>query len=218
MIFTKDGKTLAYEIKRKKIKHTYLRLKNQKVIISTPYHTEEAYLLQLLATHFTKFYEATTRVNLPNNTCMLWGNLYQVKEKKMTDPYEIDTLALTVYVKAGNSQEHTLAMLYQQETEKQIAVELATMIPHIKAHNIMFSSIRVKPMTTRYGSCSYHKKTISINRNLSKIDPVYLRYVLYHEFAHLRHPNHSSAYHAFLRVLFPQSVEVRKSLKKQRIS
>ncbi|NLB85347.1 MAG: M48 family metallopeptidase, partial [Acholeplasmataceae bacterium] len=53
----------------------------------------------------------------------------------------------------------------------------------------------------------------TINLFLAKIDPSYLLYVLYHEYSHLRVPNHSKEFYLLLSKLFPNYLIIRKELK-----
>ena len=50
---------------------------------------------------------------------------------------------------------------------------------------------------TRWGSCSWHTGEIRISHRLRHVPEWVLDAVLVHELAHLRHPNHSPAFHAF---------------------
>ncbi|HVW66886.1 MAG TPA: M48 family metallopeptidase [Candidatus Peribacteraceae bacterium] len=59
--------------------------------------------------------------------------------------------------------------------------------------NVPVRDVRLSFATTQWGSCS-PKGVIMLNTALLFLPPRLLRYVIIHELAHRRHPNHSDAY------------------------
>lgn len=58
------------------------------------------------------------------------------------------------------------------------------------------SSVRwVTNQSARWGSCSFHSKEIRLSNRLRAVPAWVLDAVLVHELAHLRHPDHSAAFH-----------------------
>ena len=58
------------------------------------------------------------------------------------------------------------------------------------------TSVRwVSNQSARWGSCSFHSKEIRLSHRLRTVPPWVLDAVLVHELAHLRHPDHSPAFH-----------------------
>ena len=49
---------------------------------------------------------------------------------------------------------------------------------------------------------------------LAKVDPIYLYYVLLHEYCHLIEANHSSAFYKLLDVLMENHKVIQKDLRK----
>ncbi len=82
-----------------------------------------------------------------------------------------------------------------------------------KNHNLVRDKLSIKKMSSRWGSCNKHGRTISINELLAKIDMKYLEYVLCHEYAHLEQANHSRDFYALLEKLYPNHKSVSKELK-----
>ncbi len=73
-------------------------------------------------------------------------------------------------------------------------------------------SLRVKKMKTRWGSCNYHKAYINLNLELIKKPKESIEYVVFHELAHLIHPNHSKAFYNFLTTYMPDWKKRREKL------
>ena len=77
-------------------------------------------------------------------------------------------------------------------------------------YGFRYNRVAIKHNTSNWGSCS-SKGNINLNLNLMRV-PVPLRdYILLHELTHLRHPDHSAAFHAELERLladhFAQNAE-----------
>jgi hypothetical protein len=69
------------------------------------------------------------------------------------------------------------------------------------------TSVRwVTNQSARWGSCSFHSGEIRLSHRLRAVPEWVLDAVLVHELAHLRHPNHSPAFHA-LANRFPRHKE-----------
>ncbi len=73
-------------------------------------------------------------------------------------------------------------------------------------------ALRFASQKTRWGSCSA-KGQISLNWRLVAAPPDVLDYVVVHELAHLRHPNHSSAFWALVQEFVPDWRDYRHWLR-----
>lgn len=99
---------------------------------------------------------------------------------------------------------------------KQKAQDIFTKI--IKDYEIILdkkvTTIRVRKMTTRWGSCNTKKAYINLNLELIKKPLDSVEYVILHELAHLTHPNHSRDFHAYVERFMPDWKERRKGLER----
>lgn len=75
---------------------------------------------------------------------------------------------------------------------------------HARRIGVKVHGVTVRDQKGRWGSCS-ETGAISLNWRLILIAPKLQDHVLLHELAHLRHFDHSRAFHAFLKALDPQS-------------
>jgi predicted metal-dependent hydrolase len=71
---------------------------------------------------------------------------------------------------------------------------------------------RIKKMKTRWGSCNPRRRRIWINLELAKKPPECLEYLVVHELAHLRIPDHGDRFRALMDRHIPRWRAIRKTL------
>jgi hypothetical protein len=94
------------------------------------------------------------------------------------------------------AQQHLVPWLSRLSQESQLKVERIT----------------IRSQHTRWGSCS-SKKNINLNLKLMFLDESLVRYVLYHELAHLKEMNHSARFWAIVERLEPQFAKMKAELR-----
>ena len=73
--------------------------------------------------------------------------------------------------------------------------------------------IRFKRLRSRWGSCDSNG-TVTFNIMMMQLTYEQIDYIIVHELAHLRHMNHSKAFHDLVKSYLPQSTKLRSELKK----
>ena len=76
------------------------------------------------------------------------------------------------------------------------------------------TQITVKDMSSRWGSCSYTRGHISMNIRLAAYPKETVLSVLWHEYAHYWHHDHSKNFYKFLLEFFPDYYKWNDLLKK----
>ncbi len=74
---------------------------------------------------------------------------------------------------------------------------------NMAALGVPFPQIRVRSMTSRWGSCKPAACRVTFARQLVEAPPACVEYVVYHELVHFLHPNHSKAFYACLADFVP---------------
>lgn len=82
-----------------------------------------------------------------------------------------------------------------------------------KKYGFMYNSLKIKNLTSRWGSCS-SKKNLSFNLKLMQFDYNTIDYVIVHELCHLREMNHSKKFWDLVREIIPNYKEYRSNLNK----
>jgi predicted metal-dependent hydrolase len=74
------------------------------------------------------------------------------------------------------------------------------------------NNITFRAMKRRWGSCD-SKKNLVFNSSIMKLKPEYIDYIIVHELAHIRHMNHSGAFHNLVAEFLPHAQSVKKELR-----
>lgn len=68
---------------------------------------------------------------------------------------------------------------------------------------IMYPEIRIRYMTSRWGSCQPYNGVVTLNSRLMEKPLPCIEYVVMHEFCHFVHPNHSKEFYALMTRMMP---------------
>jgi predicted metal-dependent hydrolase len=74
----------------------------------------------------------------------------------------------------------------------------------------------VRPMKSKWGSCTYRTRRIRLNSELAKKPPECLEYVVVHELVHLLEPTHNARFAALMDRFMPQWRSQRRVLNRRR--
>lgn len=74
------------------------------------------------------------------------------------------------------------------------------------------NQVRIKELKYAWGSCSKNKN-IALNAELIKYSERAIRYVILHEFCHMRYMNHSKEFWSMVEQYMPNYKEVKKEFK-----
>lgn len=221
---TVDG--IAVTVIRKNIRNLHLRVKAPlgTVQASVPYYVSNADVEQFVASktdwirknvqrykdsHVTPVPEYET-----GETIAVWGELYTLevsKAPRFSMRLTEDSRACLT-VKPGSSREDREAFVinwYRHELKDRVNVLLPKWEEYTGMH---CSSWTARNMTTRWGTCNTATNKITLNVQLAKHPPECLDYVILHELAHTRVPNHGPEFKAIETEFMPNWREVRKKL------
>lgn len=63
--------------------------------------------------------------------------------------------------------------------------------------------LKIRSMKSRWGSCNTKTRAVTLNKRLILVPPACIEYVVFHEFTHLIHPNHSADFYQLLGRVMP---------------
>jgi len=70
----------------------------------------------------------------------------------------------------------------------------------------------VKPLSKKWGFCNYTKRYVTLNVELIKRTPFEIEYVILHELAHLKYPNHGKGFYNYVEKYMPNYRNAEKML------
>ena len=113
----------------------------------------------------------------------------------------------------SHDQERVFSMLrawLRRRANQQIVPQTHTLAAEL---GMTIGKVTIRNQRGRWGSCSA-KKNLSLNLKLLFVSPEQLRYVLVHELCHTVHLNHSPAFWALVEKIEPESVEIKKTMRR----
>lgn len=134
------------------------------------------------------------------------GNKDEIKRKEDT---------LIFYLRDPNQIEkrRNLAEKWIRQECSRIFDEICHEVyPMFEPYGIAYPIIKLRKMTSVWGSCQYTRRIITLNTRLLHKPVRCIRYVVIHEFAHFIHPNHSKEFHAVVGKFMPDWKERKKEL------
>lgn len=213
--FQKDGKTIRYQIVIKNNKHTYFRIKDDNVLVTTNkkmVHLIDSYLYE----HFNSLYQKINRKpEVSANSIQLRGKSYHLSFHEGRFRYLISDSEVMAW---GKDIMSTKKKIYINEIKKMIVDVHPKVLKVIANNQLKELPIKYKYLKSKFGS--YHKKhdEITLNTFLATLDPIYLEYVLFHEYAHKIIFNHSKAFYDILDTWMIEHKIIQKALKKMVIT
>lgn len=110
-----------------------------------------------------------------------------------------------IIYKKENDDESKILLKYEKEmTQKLFRYKMKEVYEKMaKDYHIKEPILKIRSMTSRWGSCMPKKNQITLNSQLIHYDERFIEYVILHEYAHLIQPNHSKAFYAVIEKYMP---------------
>ena len=227
----KTEKILGYEVHRKKVKNINLRIKpNMEIYISVPInlhrdyienfiHSKESWIKSVLkkvedVKEKQKGFEYKTGeihkfLGKEYNLTVKTGNFNGVNlinnEKK---PNIILTVNENIFENTDEKKK-IMEKWYFENAKKLFPQFMEKWLKILDEH---VEKVSIKPMKTRWGSCNYVKKYITLNTELIKRTPFEIEYVVLHELTHLKYPNHGKGFYNYVERNIPNYKIAEKML------
>ena len=102
----------------------------------------------------------------------------------------------------------TLGQDFMEELAQQVYSEFQQ-----AGYTVLTPTLRLRYMTSRWGSCMPLKEIITMNTRLLLGPTEFAHYVMVHEFAHFIEPNHSSRFYKVMSDVLPNWEQVKAEMK-----
>ena len=227
----KTEKILGYEVHRKKVKNINLRIKpNMEVYISVPMNLHRDYIENFIRSKESwiksvlkkvedvkekqKGFEYKTGeihrfLGKEYNLTVKTGNFNSVN---LVNNEKKPNIILTVNenILENIDEKKKIMEKWYFENAKKLFPQF--MEKWLKILDEYVEKVAIKPMKTRWGSCNYVKKYITLNTELIKRTPFEIEYVVLHELTHLKYPNHGKGFYNYVERYIPNYKIAEKML------
>ena len=202
-------------IVKKDVKHINLKVKpSGEVILTAPTHSDErdiAYVLKKRAEWIDKkiaFFEAhrdsVKKEYVSGENVRYLGRNYRLKViESQEEDMKLQRGYVQVFVKRRDNLERKKKLLkqwYMQKARHHFYKAIEKYQPLVQKE---IDRICIREMKTRWGSCNPSKGYINLNLKLIEKPTECIEYVVFHELAHLIHPDHSLRFYDYLDLYMP---------------
>lgn len=219
--------SIPYEWERKKIKRLNLRVRPDGTVhLSVPWHTTLAFAEAFLAQKAVWVQKARARMLAARkpNTQLLAGDVIflcgiphtvSLGQGKQYCAAADGVLCLTVRDPADAAErERVFRRFVHKEAAARLTERVQAIYPLFSPRPPAFPSLSFRWMKSRWGSCTAAENHITLNEKLLFVSPVLADYVIYHEFCHFAHQDHSPAFYRCLSRYCPDYAAARRALAK----
>lgn len=200
---------IPIEVVRKNNKNTYIRVKDNKVIITTNYFATNKYLERLITENYhsiVKMIETDRKRNKDKDKFKLFGKYYEIIYDNKIEKVEICNNI--IYAKDEKKLIKWLDNLIKTTFQDHLLD-----CYHLFEEHIPNPILRIRCMKTRWGVCNVKTHYITLNKELYRYEIDCLDYVCIHEIAHFIEGNHSKKFWNIVSKYCPNYKEIRKKLR-----
>lgn len=196
----------SIEVIKKNNKNTYLRVKDNKIVVTTSYLTTSRQITKLIEDNTAFINKALDKSikKKEDDTFKLFGNSYDI----IYGPFDAEINNNKIYTK----DEKTFNKYYTKYITN-IYSERLNYWYNIFEENIPYPNLKIRKMTSRWGVCNIKNHNVTLNSELSKYDISALDYVIVHELSHFIHHNHSKDFWLLVSKYCPNYKDIRKMLR-----
>lgn len=209
MIFNYNDKEYEVEIIRKKNKNTYVRVRDNKIYVTTSYLVSNGKIKRLLDENRCEIGNMIDRAKVREHRkelFIVFGKYYNV----IYGDFERDLILEEDTIKVKNQE--VLYKWIDNLVKSTFYNRLMSKFDDFE-EDIPIPTLKIKPMKSRWGVCNTKTKCITLNLDLFRYDIKCLDYVAVHELAHFLEPNHSKAFWSIVEKYCPNYKEIKKILK-----
>lgn len=223
-----NGKKIEYEIERKNVKNINLRVKNDcTVAVSANSRVPKSVIDDFIYQNAERILKAIRKINRRNSNLptfesgsriRLLGTEYalQVFESDK-NYYSIGTSKIQFYVRESEKFENREAvynMLLFDISKVVFPKLLKECYPPFEKYCKSLPDLNIKYLKSQWGNCYHRRNLITLNVRLAAYNETVIRSVIYHEYCHFVHQNHSEEFYKLLTAVMPDWKIYQNELKK----
>ena len=208
MVIEYNNNKYEVEIIKKNNKNIYIRIKDNKIIVTCNYFTTKREIEKLIKTNYNSITKMIDKVNIKKekeDNFYLFGTKYDI----IYGFRDINISDNKIYIKDSKTLNK-----YLDNKIKKVFTNRLDFWYNIFNENIPVPNLKIRKMTSRWGVCNLKNKNVTLNYYLYKYDLDCLDYVIVHELSHFIYPNHSKDFWNLVSNYIPNYKVKRNKLKK----
>ncbi len=208
MVIEYNNNKYEVEIIKKNNKNIYIRIKDNKIIVTCNYFTTKREIEKLIKTNYNSITKMIDKVNIKKekeDNFYLFGTKYDI----IYGFSDINISDNKIYIKDNKTLNK-----YLDNKIKEVFTNRLDFWYNIFNENIPVPNLKIRKMTSRWGVCNLKNKNVTLNYYLYKYDLDCLDYVIVHELSHFIYPNHSKDFWNLVSNYIPNYKVKRNKLKK----
>ena len=209
MVFRYKDNEYEVEVIKKNNKNTYVRVRDNKIFVTTNYFTSNRTIETLLKENkqaISKMIDRAIKREKNKELFLLFGMYYEVVYGDFAQQIEINETTIKVI------NEEILCKWLEQYIHTTFYNHLMYWYD-IFEEEIPIPSLKIRKMKTRWGVCNIMKKLVTLNSELFRYDMECLDYVIILELSHFLVQNHSKHFWNIVEKYCPNYKEIRKKLR-----
>lgn len=232
VVHCEDG-DIPYLLTRKPVKNVNLRIKPEGEVLvsannSVPTDFIDAFIEKKQRNIFSvlskyeekkKLFQAVPKRYVSGESYDLLGKSLRLKvEANKEENVYTDGVYIFLKVKDKDDFRHKEIMMskwlkqYQTTVFEELLQEKYSLF---EKYGVTYPTLKVRNMTSRWGSCQPKKGIITLNSKLIEAPRNCIEYVILHELVHFIHPNHSRQFWDFVAMVMPDWKERKEELEKR---
>lgn len=205
MKYEVDGISYKIEVNRKKIKHLYIRFKDNTIYINGHSLINKGKIYKLLDENINDLRKMIKRDIKQHEIFFLGKKIDVVVISNLKKPeYANGKLLIKSKDKIDDTYRFLAEPIFNQRLDY-LYQQFEEIIP--------YPLLKIRKMTSRWGVCNRRNNSITLNLNLIRYDTNHIDYVIVHELAHFVYFDHSKSFWELVAKYCPQYKELRKSLR-----
>lgn len=216
-----DGRTLDVAVLKKKMKNMVLRIyPDGRVVLSAPRLMSNGRIASFLDSKKDWLQKQLQKKDsLPQRRAdrvRIFGEEFPflVTVAKENRIFFLDG-TLHIHAKNPSRHEAVLEHWWRGEALRVYTQYMEKWLHLLRHERLPRPELSVRKMKSMWGSCTCKQATIRLNYYLLQAPHACIEYVVLHELAHLRHPNHGAEFKAFLTNYMPDWKARRKLLHRE---
>lgn len=200
-------------LQKPELKNSYISVKkNGEIVLKTP-KVSDAFIQNLLAQRESWIRNQLQKVSslqildvVLEDEILLFGEIFSID---IDEAKELRELLQKVKTSDKESVIRCYERFYKNYALSYITQRAAHFAEVMQLH---YSALKFKKMRSRWGSCS-SRGVVTFNTELIKLEKELIDLIIVHELAHLKHMNHSKAFHSLVDIYIPNVKELSQRLK-----